>query len=110
MLVWGLQKLNRKQAIKKAKEYAQVPRNSKGGEDILMGNLNPSSRGSIWERMKRFGARILGRRNPKGKNQWVEHPDGHPDAGLPGVPKHHSNGHIHSTNSKGNKKIFPYEN
>ena len=47
--------------------------------------------------------------NPNGKNKWFEHPDGHPDAGLPGVPDHHSGGHIHSTNANGEEIIFTWK-
>lgn len=42
------------------------------------------------------------------KNKWFEHPDGHPDAGQPGVPKHHESGHIHSVNPKGEEVIFTW--
>ncbi|MEL7122971.1 MAG: hypothetical protein AAFO07_26215 [Bacteroidota bacterium] len=73
-----------------------------------MNELNESSRGTFWSRMKSKGAKILGKRNKHGKNQWMEHSDGHPDGGKIGAPKHHSTGHVHATNAKGEKKIFPY--
>ena len=56
--------------------------------------------------MKADGAKKLGRENPNGKNYWFEHPDGHPDAGLPGIPEHHGSGHIHAVNLKGEEMIF----
>lgn len=56
--------------------------------------------------MKAEGAKKLGMKNPNGKNHWFEHPDGHPDAGQPGVPEHHNSGHIHSINTKGEKFFY----
>jgi len=50
----------------------------------------------------------LGRSNPKGKNSWFEHPDGHPDAKSPNIPAHHGEGHVHSVNPKGEEKIFTW--
>ncbi len=35
-------------------------------------------------------------------------PDGHPDAGLPDIPKHHGSGHIHAVNPKGEEMIFTW--
>ncbi len=104
----GSEQMSRKEAIDKAKNHSQVPRKSKGGEEIGLNDLNPTSRGKNWQQMKGKGAKKLGQRNPNGKNQWMEHPDGHPDAGQPNVPKHHDSGHVHSTNRKGDTKIFPY--
>jgi len=111
---FGLAKCNvikassRKKAIQKAKEFSQVPRVSKGGKDIPLEKLNSSSRGAKWNRMKADGAKKLGRENPNGKNYWFEHPDGHPDAGLPDIPKHHGSGHIHAVNPKGEEMIFTW--
>ncbi|MCG8208381.1 RHS repeat domain-containing protein [Tenacibaculum finnmarkense] len=105
----ALKQLTRKQAISKAKNFAKVPRLSKGGEKINMNDLNPSSRGRNWEKMKADGATNVGNRNPNGRNQWMEHPDKHPDAGEPNVPAHHSQGHVHATNKKGATKVFPYK-
>ncbi len=105
----GGNNLTRNQAIQKGKDHAKVPRPSKGGEKIGMNDLNPSSRGKNWEKMKENGATNLGSRNPKGKNQWMDHPDGHPDAGMKSVPNHHNSGHIHSTNSKGQSIVIPYK-
>jgi hypothetical protein len=101
----GFSALSRKKAIQKAKDFSKVPRKSKGGEDILIDELRESSRGNFWKRMMARGAKILGKRNPKGKNKWMEHPDGHPN--KPG-PKHHRSGHVHATNPKGEEKIFLY--
>ena len=68
--------------------------------------LRPNSRGEAWVNMKSEGGKKLGMENPKGKNEWFEHPDGHPDAGQPGIPAHHSSGHIHTISPKGIKKGF----
>ena len=99
---------SRRKAISLAKDHAKVPRVSKGGENIGINDLNPTSRGKNWSQMKSAGVENLGRKNPKGKNYWFEHPDPHPDAGSPGVPKHHESGHIHSVNSKGEEIIFTW--
>ena len=99
----------RKEAIKEAKEIAKTPRKSKGGEDIPIEDLKESSRGQNWEKMKANGAKKLGAKNPKGKNEWMEHPDGHPDAGEHGIPEHHNGGHVHAVDSKGNKTVIPYD-
>ncbi|MBS9425809.1 hypothetical protein [Photorhabdus caribbeanensis] len=97
---------SRNDAIRRAKKHAQVPRNSRGGQDIGIDELNASSRGDNWGKMKAEGGKKLGRRNPNGKNSWFEHPDGHPDAGQPGIPEHHSGGHIHAVDPKGIENIF----
>ena len=99
---------NRKEALRKAKDHAQVPRVSKGGVDIEMNELRENSRGNNWGNAKSNNGKKLGRRNSNGKNEWFEHPDGHPDAGQEGIPEHHSSGHIHSTNTKGEEKIFTW--
>ncbi|EAB9928857.1 hypothetical protein D7O28_22680, partial [Salmonella enterica subsp. enterica] len=99
---------NRNDALRQAKQHAQVPRISRGGENIGLDDLNPSSRGVNWAKMKAEGGQSLGRRNPNGKNQWFEHPDGHPDAGQSGIPEHHSGGHIHAIDPKGNEVIFTW--
>lgn len=97
---------SRKKAIQKAKDHAKVPRQSKGGERIDINELSESSRGKKWGEMRYRNAESLGARNPKGKNYWMEHPGGHPDAGLPGVPKHHEGGHVHSVNNAGEEIVF----
>ncbi|WP_370276874.1 RHS repeat-associated core domain-containing protein [Kosakonia sp. CCTCC M2018092] len=99
---------SRTDALRKARQHAQVPRISRGGENIAMDDLNSTSRGTKWNVMKKDKAQSLGRRNPNGKNYWFEHPDGHPDAGKPGVPEHHSSGHIHATDPKGNEVVFTW--
>ena|GEM_PF-3015321 len=104
------QGVSRRQAMQQAKEHASVPRNSQKGEDIDINDLKDSSRGPNWEQQKANGARRMGRRNTKGKNEWQEHPDGHPDRNAPGAPVHHKGGHFHSINSKGVEKVFPYKN
>ena len=99
---------SRNEALRMAKEHAQVHRASKGGQTIGMDDLNPTSRGSNWARMKAGGGKKLGMTNPNGKNKWVEHPDGHPDAGQPNIPSHHYSGHVHSINPQGEEKIFKW--
>ena len=98
---------NRSQAQRKAKEHSKVPRDSKGGENIDLNELNESSRGKNYEGMKERGAKSLGRKNPNGLNKFEEHPDGHPKSS--GDAPHHDNGHFHSINPKGESKIFPYK-
>ncbi|RJT45018.1 RHS repeat-associated core domain-containing protein, partial [Rahnella woolbedingensis] len=111
---WGLScgtiKANsRNEALNRAQQHAQVPRISRGGQDISLNDLNPTSRGDNWGKMKADGAQKLGRRNPNGKNSRFEHPDGHPaDAGKPDIPDHHSNGHVHAINTKGEEVIFTW--
>ncbi|MGG7670775.1 hypothetical protein ACQ4OC_19350, partial [Yersinia sp. J1] len=111
---WGLASCrvikakSRNDALRQAQNHAQVPRVSRGGQDISLNDLNPTSRGDKWGKMKADGAQKLGRRNPNGKNQWFEHPDGHPDAGMPNIPKHHDSAHIHSINTKGEEVIFTW--
>lgn len=60
--------------------------------------------------MKGNGATKLGSRNSRGPNYWVEHPDGHPDAGGLNIPNHHGGGHIHAKNAKGQTIVIPYNN
>ncbi|HCB3588297.1 PAAR-like domain-containing protein [Citrobacter koseri] len=99
---------SRNDALRQAQQHAQVPRISRGGENIGLDDLNLTSRGNNWGKMKANGGQSLGRRNPNGKNQWFEHPDGHPDAGQAGIPEHHSGGHIHAIDPKGNEVIFTW--
>lgn len=72
------------------------------GEYISLDDLNVTSRGANWGKMKANGKQSLGRRNPNGKNHWFEHPNGHPDAGQTVIPEHHSSGHVHAVDPKGN--------
>ena len=103
---------SRGKAISKAKNHASVPSPRKGGEAIPLDKLKESSRGKNWNKMKENGATSIGAKkkgSEKGKSEWMDHPDGHPDAGKPGVPKHHGQGHVHATNSKGQEIIIPYK-
>ena len=102
----AVQAKNRNDALRQARQHAQVPRISRGGENISLDDLNSSSRGSQWGEMKANGGKSLGRRNPTGKNHWFEHPDGHPDAGQNGIPEHHAGGHIHAVDPKGTELIL----
>jgi len=99
---------SRNEVFRLAKEYAQVPRISRGGLNISLDDLKVTSRGENWEKMKAAGGQKLGRRNPSGKNEWFEHPDGHPDAGEPGIPDYHSGGYIHAIDPQGNEKVFTW--
>jgi RHS repeat-associated protein len=99
---------SRNEALKRAQEYAQVPRVSRGGQNITLEDLRVGSRGGNWTKMKAEGGKTLGRRNPAGKNEWFEHPDGHPDAGQLGIPDYHSGGHIHAIDPHGNEQIFTW--
>ncbi|MCS2154605.1 DUF6531 domain-containing protein [Scandinavium goeteborgense] len=99
---------SRNEALKRAQEYAQVPRVSRGGQNITLEDLRVGSRGGNWTKMKAEGGKTLGRRNPAGKNEWFEHPDGHPDAGQLGIPDYHSGGHIHAIDPHGNEQVFTW--
>jgi RHS repeat-associated protein len=100
---------SRRHAYALAKNHAQVPKPDLGGEDILMNILNVDSRGKTWGLMKARGTKKLGRRLPHpDKNEYFEHPDGHPDAGEPNIPKYHDSGHIHAVSPKGEKIVFTW--
>lgn len=98
---------SRNQAQTKAKDHSKVPRESKGGENIGMDKLNKSSQGKNYRKMKENGANSLGRKNPNGKNYYMEHPDGHNSNS--GKASHHNSGHFHSTNANGETKIYKYK-
>ena len=100
--------VSKRRAIQEAQDHAQVPRVSKGGEVILIDELNASSRGKNVAEIMRQGGGNLGRRNPIGKEKIFDHPDGHPDAGQPGVPSHHDHPHVHATNRIGEEIIIIY--
>jgi RHS repeat-associated protein len=103
---------SRGKAVSIAKNHASVPSPRKGGEHIPLDKVKESSRGKNWNKMKENGATSIGAKkkgSEKGKSEWMDHPDGHPDAGKPGVPKYHGQGHIHSANSKGQQIIIPYK-
>ncbi|WP_110948405.1 RHS repeat-associated core domain-containing protein [Pseudomonas bohemica] len=99
---------NRRHAYSLAKNHAQVPRLSRGGDIIDIDRVNDSSRGENWNQMKLRGARSVGREHKDKGVSYFEHPDGHPDAGKPGIPKHHESGHIHAVNSKGEQIVFTW--
>jgi len=99
---------NRRHAYTLAKDHAKVPRVSKGGETIDIDEIKPSSRGDNWSQMKYRGARSVGRKHTDKGVSYFEHPDGHPDAGMPGMPKHHNSGHIHAIDAKGEKIVFTW--
>ena len=97
---------NRRGALKKGQQHAQVPRKSKGGEDIPMNELNPSSRGKNYNKIKESGGTNLGRRDTNSKSSVMDHPDGHNDNNA----AHHKSPHVHATNKKGESIIIEYEN
>ncbi|SEU12998.1 RHS repeat domain-containing protein, partial [Pseudomonas graminis] len=101
---------SRRSAMKKAQEHAQVPRVSKGGSDIVMDDLHPSSRGVNCACLKSRGITTLGRwSGTENKKFFVfDHPDGHPDLVGPGQPEHHERPHVHGKNKKGEMIIFTY--
>jgi RHS repeat-associated protein len=104
----------RRQAEAQAQGHAQVPRDSRGGQDIPMSDLNESSRGRNWGTRKAAGETSMGRRCdssqlPGDQRHWEDHMDGHPDAGQPGVPAHHGEPHIHSVNARGEEIVITYD-
>jgi RHS repeat-associated protein len=108
----GLEKVvatnSRRDAMKSAQQHAQVPRVSKGGADIPMSRLKPSSRGLNYAHMQRQGARKLGCECVKRKVEVFDHPDGHPELVGDGQPDHHESPHVHAKNRKGEVIIFTY--
>jgi len=104
----GLKVINansRRSAMKKGQRYAQVPRKSKGGEDIQMNELNSSSRGENYNSIKKAGGTNLGRRDPNSKAKVMDHPDGHNDNNAP----HHNSPHVHAVDKSGKEIIIKYK-
>ncbi len=97
---------SRRKAMDRAQEHAKVKRGSKGGEEIPVSDLNTSSRGRNAAEIQSRGGN-LGRKDDTGASVF-DHPDGHPDAGKPGVPPHHAEPHVHGKNSKGEEVIVTY--
>ncbi|WP_141675363.1 hypothetical protein [Gilliamella apicola] len=56
------------------KDHAKVPRLSKGDKNIVINDLNPTNRSKNWLQLRSTGVENLGRKNPKSKNYWLEHP------------------------------------
>ena len=101
----------KKEVIRKLKDHAKVPRQSKGGEPIPANFLNKNSRGPNYLEIITKGthngnAPSIGMRNPYGENYYVIHPDGHQD--LPDQ-KWHNDFHGHAKNSKGEELIVMLE-
>lgn len=94
--------------MKKAQQHAQVPRVGRGGKDIPMERLHPSSRGVNCACLKKRGIATLGREVEEQQQEVFDHPDGHPDLVGPGQPEHHEMPHVHATNKKGEVLIFTY--
>ncbi|WP_244160367.1 RHS repeat-associated core domain-containing protein [Pseudomonas graminis] len=99
---------SRRSAMKKAQQHAQVPRVGRGGKDIPMERLHPSSRGVNCACLKKRGIATLGREVEEQQLEVFDHPDGHPDLVGPGQPEHHEMPHVHATNKKGEVLIFTY--
>ena len=95
---------NRRKALKEAQKHAQVPRISRGGVDIPLNELRPSSRGANYEKIKKAGATNIGRRDPNSKAEVMDHPDGHDDNNA----THHNSPHVHAVDRKGIEVIIKY--
>jgi hypothetical protein len=96
-----------RQALQKAREFAQVPRPGPGGEYI--NNLNPSSQGPAWyeikDRQQQYQRPVQnGLRNLHGRNYYAHHPCGHPGPG----PPHHKYPHYHACDIHGNERVLTY--
>ena len=101
---------NRRDALIQARDHAKVPRQSRGGIAIPIDELLETSRGREFSERKSRGVKSLGAKNSHNtSNYWMEHPDGHSDAGNPGIPEYHGRGHIHSINTKGEHFIYIWE-
>ena len=101
---------NRRDALIQARDHAKVPRQSRGGIAISIDDLHETSRGREFSERKSKGVKSLGAENSHNRsNCWMEHPDGHSDAGNPGIPEYHGRGHIHSINTKGEHIVYIWE-
>ena len=101
---------NRRDALIQARDYTKVPRQSRGGVAISIDELHETSRGREFSERKSKGVKSLGARNGQNpSNYWMEHPDGHIDAGNPGIPEHHGRGHLHSVNTEGEHIVYIWE-
>ncbi|ATB30281.1 RHS repeat-associated core domain-containing protein [Melittangium boletus] len=99
---------SRAQAMQGAQGHAQVPRTSRGGQDIDFKALNDESKGSNYARIQGEGASSLGRRDPNSDAYFMDHPDGHPHQVGPDHPAHHESPHVHAVNKQGEGKVFTY--
>jgi hypothetical protein len=99
---------SRRRAMDAAQEHAQVPRVSKGGQEIPVTDLNATSRGRNAAEIQRQGGTNVGRRDPNTGAHTMDHPDGHPDMTGPGQPAHHSQPHVHGVDRNGNEVIITY--
>lgn len=82
---------SRRRARDLAQRFAQVPRKSKGGEDIEWKGLNDKDKHQA--RIRRDGGKNMGRRDPNSPAKFEDHPEGHPHL-VPGPP-HHESPHYH---------------
>jgi RHS repeat-associated protein len=103
-----IQNLSRRAALDRAQDFAQVPRESRGGEPISFSELNPDSRGPNAAELQRQGARDAGRRDPRTGATVEDHPDGHPTLVGAGQPPHHAEPHVHGRDARGGEVIIPY--
>ena len=99
---------SRRRAMDAAQNHAQVPRSSRGGQDIGFDELNSGSRGKNAADLQNSGATNIGRRDPKSPAKGIDHPDGHPDLTGPNNPSHHDSPHVHGTNKKRESIIVTY--
>jgi RHS repeat-associated protein len=99
---------SRSEAMRRAQEHAQVPRASRGGEPIPLGELGEASRGENFREIQKNGGTNLGHRDPVTGAEVFHHPDGHPHQVGPGHPPHHAQPHVHATDKHGVEKIFTY--
>jgi hypothetical protein len=94
---------SRRRAMDRAQNHAQVPRTSRGGEEISFDDLN--TQGSNSARIRGEGATNRGRRDSNSSARFEDHPDGHPT--TPG-PDHHNWPHVHGVNKNGDEIIVTY--
>jgi RHS repeat-associated protein len=94
---------SRRRAMDKAQEHAQVPRTSRGGEEIGFDDLN--TQGANSARIRGEGATNRGRRDTNSSARFEDHPDGHP--ATPG-PDHHNSPHVHGVDRSGDEIIVTY--
>ena len=99
---------SRAAALRRAQQHAQVPRVSRGGQEIPFDELNASSRGRNAAEIQSRGGKNIGRRDPNSAASVMDHPDGHPHQVGPEFPDHHAHPHVHATNANGEELIVTY--
>jgi RHS repeat-associated protein len=99
---------SRRRALGRAQHHAQVPRVSKGGENIPFGDLGKESRGRNFNELQEKGGTNLGRRDPMTGAHVFDHPDGHPHQIGSKFPDHHARPHVHGVSANGEEIIVVY--